>query len=152
MTTSIRELPRTDLPRPAVYATAVVCGVLTAIVVQIILGHAGVELSDVWRNLLSGQSLQLRSAGPWWAMAGAAFLMGAVVAAALSRLPLPWLSFRLIRWILGAAIVFALAEVGHMSGETAGEHADGAHVGLTFGALISAGLTALFGAYFAAKR
>ena len=100
MQTPIRELPRTDLPRASVYATGVACGVLAAIAVQILLSRAGIELSGVWRNLLSAQALQLRSAGAWWLMAGSAFLASALVVAALSRLPLPWHSFRLLRWIM----------------------------------------------------
>jgi hypothetical protein len=152
MITPIRELPRTDLPRPAVYATGVVCGIFTAIVVQILLSrYYGIELAGAWRNLLSAQTLQLRSAGTWWLMAGSAFLMSAVVAGALSRLPLPWLRFRLLRWILGAAVVSALAEAGHMAAE-AGGHDGGAYVGATLAALIAAALASLFGAYFAAKR
>ena len=123
----------------------------TAIVMQILLSRYGIELAGVWRNLLSAQTLQLRSAGAWWLMAGSGFLMSAVVVGALSRLPLPWLRFRLLRWILGAAIVFALAEAGHMAAE-AGGHDGGAYVGATLAALISAALASLFGAYFAAKR
>ena len=151
MITPIRELPRTDLPWPAVYATGVSCGVFAAILVQILLSRAGIELAGVWRNLLSAQTLQLRSAGAWWLMAGSAFLVSAIVVGALSRLPLPWHRFRLLRWIVGAAFVFALAEAGHRAAEVGG-HEGGAHVGVTLAALIAAALASLFGAYFPAKR
>jgi hypothetical protein len=147
----IRELPRTDLPRASVYATGVVCGVLTAMVMQIWLDHSGIVLSEVWRSLLSAQALQLRSAGVWWLIAGASFLVSAIVVAVLSRLPLPWHRFRLLRWILGAGVVFALAEAGHMSAEIT--HTEvGAHTAVSLAALLAAAATSLFGAYFAAKR
>jgi len=74
-----------------------------------------------------------------------------LVAAALSRLPLPWHRFRLMRWVLGAAIVFALAEAGHIA-STAGGHGGGAHAAVTLSTLVAAALVALFGAYFAMKR
>ena len=151
MQTPIRELPRTDLPRASVYATGVTCGVLAAIAVQILLSRAGIELSGVWRNLLSAQALQLRSAGAWWLMAGSAFLASALVVAALSRLPLPWHRFRLLRWIMGAAVVFGLAEVGHLAADISAP-SGGAHVAVSLSALFAAALMSLFGAYFAAKR
>jgi hypothetical protein len=147
----IRELPHTDLPRASVYATGVTCGVFATMVVQILLSHAGIELSDVWRNLLSTQALQLRSAGAWWLMAGSAFLTSALVVAALSRLPLPWHRFRLIRWILGAAVVFALADIGHMASEV-NPPSGGAHVAVRLAALLAAAPVSLFAAYFASKR
>ena len=50
MTTPIRELPRTEVPRALVYVTGLCCGVLAAIAVQIALGHSGLELVDLWRN------------------------------------------------------------------------------------------------------
>src|SRR5262249_29373062 len=108
MTMSIKELPRTELPPVLVYVTGICCGVLGAMAVQIMLSRSGIQLVDLWRNILTAQALQIRSAGAWWLMIGSAFLVSAVVVAALSRLPLPWLRFRLLRWLLGAAIVFAL--------------------------------------------
>jgi hypothetical protein len=151
MTTPIRELPRTEVPPALAYVTGVCCGVLAAIAVQIILSRSGIELVDIWRNILSAQALQMRSAGAWWLMVGASFLVSAVVVAALSRLPLPWHRFRLLRWVLGAAIVFALAEAGHIA-STAGGHGGGAHAAVTLATLGAAALVALFAAYFAMKR
>jgi hypothetical protein len=151
MTTPIRELPRTELPPALVYVTGMCCGVLAAIVVQIMLGRSGIALVDLWRNILSAQALQIRSAGAWWLMIGSAFLVSAVVVAALSRLPLPWLRFRLLRWLLGTAIVFALAEAGHIA-STVGSHGGGASVLMTLASLGAAALVALFAGYFAIKR
>ena len=73
-----------------------------------------------WRELIAARGLQLRAAGAWWSMAASALLAGAAVAAALSRFPLPWLRLRALRWIAGAALVFALAHVGHSAAMKAG--------------------------------
>jgi len=153
----IRELPSTELPRSLVYVTGISCGMLAGIAVQMLLGHAGVELADTWHNVVSTQALQLRSAGPWWLIIGAAFLVGTIVAAALSRLPLPWHRFRRVRWLAGAAILYALAEVGHMASSAAshspGDGRSGAtHAAVTLATLGAAALVALFGSYFAIKR
>ena len=104
MNAPIRELPRTEVPRPLVLVTAMTCGVLAAIAAQIVLAQRGIELAGVWREIAS-RGFHLRAAGAWWMMAGSALLVGAAVAAALSRFPLPWLRFRLLRWIAGAALV-----------------------------------------------
>ena len=151
MKSPIRELPRTDLPRPLVYVTGVTGGVVAAMVVQILLGRNGVELAGIWRNLLTAQALQLRSAGAWWLMEGAAFLASAVIVAALSRLPWPWHRLRALRWVLGIALVFALAEIGHIASALESQGA-GAHLAVTLTALSAAALISLFGAYFAVKR
>jgi hypothetical protein len=147
----IQELPRTPIPRPSIYMTAMTCGVLASMMAQIVLADRGIEISSVWRDLLSADALHLSSAGVWWLMAAAAFLCGAVVAGALSRLPLPWHRLRLIRWIIGAAIVYGLAEIGHQAGALASE-APGAHLAVSLVALLAAALMAQFGAYFAVKR
>ena len=151
MTTPIRDLYRTETPRPLVLVTGMTCGVLAAMVAQILLARRGIELSGVWRDLVSARGLQLRAAGAWWTMAASAFLVGAGVAAALSRFAPPWLRFRTLRWIAGAALVFGLAHVGHSAAMKAGS-AVGLHVTASFAALCAAALMALFGAYFAAKR
>ncbi len=150
MNAPIRELPRTEVPRPLVLVTAMTCGVLAAIAAQIVLAQRGVELGDVWRDL-SIRGRQLRAASAWWAMAGAGLLASAFVAAALSRFPLPWLRFRMLRWIAGAVVVAALAHVGHSAAMKAGVSA-GIHAAASFAAVCLAALAALLGAYFAAKR
>ena len=151
MNAPIRELPRTEVPRALVLVTATTCGVLAAIAAQIVLAQRGIELAGVWRELLSARGLQLRAAGAWWGMAASAFLAGAVVAAALSRFPLPWLRFRLLRWIAGGLLVAALAHIGHAAAMKAGI-AVGIHAAASFAAVCAAAAMALFGAYFAAKR
>lgn len=152
MNTPIREIPRaTEVPRSLVLTVATTCGVLAAIAAQIVLAQRGIELAGVWRELLSARGLQLRAAGAWWMMAASAFLAGALVAAVLSRFALPWLRFRLLRWVAGAMLVAAVAHVGHGAAMKAGV-AVGIHTAASVAALVAAALMALFGAYFAAKR
>jgi hypothetical protein len=150
MTTPIGELPRTELSRALVYVAGITCGVLGAIATAALLGSSGVELADSWRSVASGQALQLRSASAFWLMVGSAFVVSAVVAAALSRLPLPWHRLRTLRWVAGAVLVFALAEVGHIAAVTGG-HGGGVHTAMSLAALGTAALVALFAAYFATR-
>jgi hypothetical protein len=151
METEIRELPRTPAPLPVVYATAVLCGLMAAMVVEILLARRGIELAGAGRNILSTRALQLRAAGAWWLMVGAALVTSAAAAGALSRLPRPWTTYRGLRWLAGAAIVFGLAHVGHLATFEATRPV-AAHVSISLIALAAAGLMALLGAYFAAKR
>jgi len=91
------------------YAGAVTSGVLTALALQIYLSGAGFDLGALWNNLLSAKPRELRTTGPWWAIAGMAFVVSGATAAALVRLPFPWRRFRPLRWVLGALIVLLLA-------------------------------------------
>ncbi len=63
----------------------------------------------------------------------------------------PWQRFRLLRWIGGAIIVLALAQIGHPS---AAPEAVGAGVGVAVRlvALAVAAVMALMGAYVAVRR
>ena len=139
-----------ELSRALVYVTGMTCGVLAAIAAEILLRRTGVEIADTWRSLASGQSLQIRAVSVFWLMIGSAFVASAVVAAALSRLPPPWLRLRTLRWLASAVLVFALAEAGHIAATTAG-HGGGAHTAMSMVALAAAALVALFGAYFATR-
>ncbi len=148
-----RKRPATDLAlAPAlVYATAATCGVLAALAVQIQLSRAGLDPVALWQSLSTRGAMQLRSAGPWWAVPAVAFVIGGLIAAVLSRMPLPWRRFRLLRWLGGAVVVFILAEVGQHSAEIAtGE--PGANVLADLGVLIVAALLSLGGAYLTARR
>src|SRR6202047_2366354 len=84
-----RALSSVPLPATLIYATALTCGVMAAIGLQVYLNRAGYDLVSLWQNLLSPRAMQLRTAGPWWAMAGVAFIVSGVKAAALRRLPFP---------------------------------------------------------------
>jgi len=150
MTSPLGELPRAELSRTLVYVTSITCGVLAAIAAEILLRRTGVEIADTWRSIASAQGFQMRSVSAFWAMAGAAFVVSAMVAAALSRLPLPWHRLRALRWLAGAALVFALAEVGHIASITGG-HGGGAHAAMSLAALAVSALVALFAAYFATR-
>jgi hypothetical protein len=139
-----------ELSRALVYVTGMTCGVLAAIAAEIMLRRTGIEIADTWRSIASGQSLQMRAVSVFWLMIGSSFVVSAVVAAALSRLPPPWLRLRTLRWLASAGLVFALAEVGHIAAITAG-HGGGAHTAMSMLALVAAALVALFGAYFATR-
>jgi len=142
-----------DVPLPAtlVYPTALTCGVLAAMAVQIELGRAGYDLIGSWHNLVSLRAMQLRTAGPGWAILGSAFIVGGVTAGTLSRLPLPWRRFRLLRWLAGAALVFLFADIGHHAGQLAGKDI-GVNVIASLGAMGIAALMALGGAYLTVRR
>jgi hypothetical protein len=141
---------QTELSRALVYVTSMTCGVLAAMATEILLRRTGVEIADTWHSIASGQSLQMRAVSIFWLMIGSSFVVSAVVAAALSRLPPPWLRLRTLRWLASAGLVFALAEVGHIAAITAG-HGGGAHTAMSMLALMAAALVALFGAYFATR-
>src|ERR1700730_9620018 len=79
-----RALSSVPLPATLIYATALTCGVMAAIGLQVYLNRAGYDLVNLWQNLLSPRAMQLRTAGPWWAMAGVAFIVRGVTAAGLS--------------------------------------------------------------------
>ena len=145
------DLSPVALPRGLIYTTALTCGVLAALALQIYLTRSGYDLVGLWANAFSTKAMQLRTAGPWWAIAGVAFVVSGATAAALSLLPLPWRRFRLLRWALGAAVVFALADIGH-SATVPGGIGAGANVAASFGALAIAALMAMFGAYFTVRR
>jgi len=146
-----RDLSDIALPRALIFTTSLTCGVLAALVVQIQLSRAGLDVTGLMQNLFSTKALQLRMAGPWWAIAGSAFIAGGAIAAVLSRFPPPWRGFRLLRWILGGLVVFALAHAGHTAAATPGTGA-GAQVGANLAALCVAALMAMFGAYFTVRR
>jgi hypothetical protein len=142
--------PRPQLSRLLIYAVALTVGALAALAMQIWLIHAGFEPSASWSEIFSTKA-RLRTAGPWWATAGAAFIAAGLCASALSRRPPPWRRFRLLRWVAAALGVFALAHVGHLAnGQTGGSAA--LHVAASLAALAVAALLALLGAYFTVRR
>jgi hypothetical protein len=149
------------LPQALTYSAAVTFGMLAALAVQIWFSRAGYDLVTLWQEGFSIKAVQLRTAGPWWSMAVAAFIVAGATAAALSRLPPPWSRFRLLRWVLGAAIIVVLADLGHSAAAgPAGEAGGAAHgaakmaaeVAASLAALILAAALALCGAYFTVRR
>jgi hypothetical protein len=139
------------LPPALIYSAAVLCGVLAALALQMLLSRAGFDLAAVWENLFATGARQLRTTGPWWATAGIAFIASGATAAALSRAPLPWRRFRLLRWAAGAIIVFLLADIGHSAAAPEGVGA-GVNVAARLAALAVAGLMAVLGAYLTVRR
>jgi hypothetical protein len=149
-----RKRPPLDTPLSPilVYATAVTCGVLAAIALQIQLGRAGYDLLALGQNLSSSlRALELSAAGPWWAMVALAFIVGGITAGALSRLPPPWHRYRLLRWITGTGVVFFLADTGHGAAAVV-QKGTGATILVTLGALAIAAVMALGGAYLTVRR
>jgi hypothetical protein len=151
MQTPKRDISDVALPPALIFTTALTCGVLAALALQIYLSQAGFDFAALWQNLLGAGARELRTTGPWWAIAGLAFVTGGVVAAALSRLPPPWRRHRPLRWTAGALLVLLLAHIGHS--DTA--HATvgpGANVAVALAALVTAALFAALGAYLAMRR
>jgi hypothetical protein len=151
MSKSKRDVSESPLPATLVYSTALTCAAIAGIAVQIELSRAGFDLVGVWEPRFFAQAMQLRTTGPWWAIAGAGFAVSGTIAAALSRLPLPWRRFRVLRWVLGTAIVALLADIGHHSaglpgGNMAGETLNGL-AGLALAALMG-----IAGAYLTVRR
>jgi hypothetical protein len=140
-----------ELPRILIYSAAITVGVLAALAVQIWLAHVGYDPAGTWQDLSSSRSLQLRAAGPWWAMAGVSFVAGGATAAALSRLPPPWRRWRAIRWILGVLLVFALAHVGHAAASAVADVRAGTQVAIGLGSLCVAALLAVVGAFLTGR-
>jgi len=147
-----RDLSSIALPPGLIYATALTCAVLAALALQIYLRGAGFDFASLWgENAFGGSARELRTTGPWWAIAGIAFVTGGVIAAALSRFPPPWRRLRLLRWVAGAALVLLLAQVGHPSAAPEGV-GPGAHVAASLAALVLAAVMGLLGAYVAVRR
>ena len=151
MQTPKRDISAVALPPALIFTTALTCGVLAALALQIYLSQAGFDFAALWQNLLGAGARQLRTTGPWWAIAGLAFVTGGIVAAVLTRLPPPWRRHRPLRWTAGALLVLLLAHIGHsaMAPQTVGP---GANVAVALAALVVAALLAALGAYLAMRR
>ena len=105
----------------------------------------------IWLGAFGGGARELRTTGPWWAVAGIAFVTSGVTAAALSRFPPPWRRLRLLRWVAGAALVLLLAQFGHPSSAPEGV-GPAVHLAASLAALVLAALMGLLGAYVAVRR
>lgn len=151
MQTPSRDLSSGALPPALILTTAMTCGVLAALALQIYLSRAGFDFAALWENPFAASAGHLRTTGPWWATAGLAFATGGAVAAALSRLPLPWRRFRGLRWAAGAVIVLLLAHIGHSAGDV-GSVGAGMSVAVGLAGLGIAALFAALGAYLAMRR
>jgi len=144
------ERPAARLPPALIFTTALTCGVLAALALQIYLSRIGFDVAPLWGSLFAN-ARQLRTTGPWWASAGLAFAAGGAVAAALARSRPPFRRLRLLRWTAGAIIVVLLADIGHSSSapEAAGA---GETVAARLAAAGIATVMAALGAAFAMRR
>jgi len=132
-------------------ATGTIGGFLTAVAVQILLGHSDFEIGAAWRDLFVDANAQLRSALAWWLVAGTALVSGFVAGTVARFLMLNWWPLRGPRWIIGAAIVAGLAAAGRVAGEPNGIEA-GADVAANLAGMAVGLVTACLGAFFAARR
>jgi hypothetical protein len=98
------------------FATGIIAGTLAAFAAQLYLAHLGIELATAWRDLFVSWKAETRSAFAWWTMALVALIVGYIAAALTRFMMLHWWPLRVLRWIAGAAIVAALAWIGHMAG------------------------------------
>jgi hypothetical protein len=118
-------------------------------IVEIMLARRGLMLTGVEPGLMRGGGTQMHAALAWWAITGAAFVAGFVIAAITSRVS--WLYFRPLRWVAAAALVLALATVGDAiplaTADVAGHYALAILTALTV-AILMAG----FGAFFAVRQ
>ena len=98
------------------FATGIIAGTLAAFAAQIYLAHLNIELATAWRDLFVTWKAQTKSAFAWWTMALVALVVGYIAAAMTQFMMLHWWPLRVLRWIAGAAIVAALAVIGHDAG------------------------------------
>jgi hypothetical protein len=146
MANPTRELPSLELPRILVFTSAVSCGVVAALALQVYLHNHGYDLVSFWQSPQSAKALV-----PWSIAILAAVVVSFATAATLSRLPLPWRRFRLLRWVAGIALVFLLAGINHPVAATA-VSSPGATVAANLAALGVATLMAMVGGYFGVRR
>jgi len=139
------ERPAGRLPPALIFTTALTCGVLAVLALQIYLSRAGFDLAALWENVLAN-ARQLRTTGPWWATAGLAFAIGGAVAAALTRSRLPFRRLRLLRWTAGAILVLVLADIGHSASASAPDAGTGVTVAARLAGLGLATVMAALGA------
>jgi hypothetical protein len=143
--------PANTLPRAIPLLVGTTVGVFAAFVVQAELAARDMHVASAWTQLTSGAPLHFASASVLWAIAGIGFIGGAVGGALMVRFPPPWRDFRVVRWIIGAAIIFGLALI---AGEIEPPQDVGAGTALAanMAAIGVAGLMALLGASFARMK
>jgi hypothetical protein len=139
------------LPPTLVLLAGVTAGVFATFVVEVELAAMHMPVAGAWAQLTSGAPLRFASASVLWAIAGVAFVVGAATAAVLGKYPPPWRSFRTLRWILGAALIGALAYAAHDAGPPH-DVSPGAAVLADLSAFVIATVMALLGAAFARPR
>ncbi len=146
---SVSPVPAPSSRRPALLVAAIVGGVMTAMIVEIMLARRGLTLSGAQQDVMRGGGTQMHAALAWWAITGAAFVAGFAIAAITSRVS--WLYFRSLRWVAAVALVLVLAKIGDAiplaAADAAGHYALAILTALTV-AMLMAG----FGAFFAVRQ
>jgi len=146
---SASPVPEMSARRPALLVAAMVGGVMTAMIVEIMLARRGLMLTGVAQGVTRGGGTQMHAALAWWAITGAAFVAGFAIAAITSRVK--WLYFRPLRWVAAAALVLALAMIADLIPPVQADAAT-RHALATLAALAVAMLMAGFGAFFAVRK
>lgn len=151
-------LPSSTTPDPApqqrgasriiVFATAMSCGVLLGISIELISVRLGIGVSGSWHDMLATNASALRATLGWWAVGGAG-LLGSLLAGYLMRSSRHRARRqRRLQWLFGTLFVLLLAAVPYFGSARAG--AD-----LSFGlatelaAFAVATVTACCGSWFA---
>src|SRR4029077_7690891 len=108
------------LPPALIYASAMTCGVLAALALEIYLTGAGFDPANLWENFLSSGTRDLRTAGPWWGIAALAFIGSGTTGGGLRRFPPPWPRYRLLRWVAAGVILLLVEHITHSAGGSEG--------------------------------
>ena len=108
-----------QLPRVLIFTTALTCGVLLALAVNIALNAAGVGLASLGRELFPTHQDQLKSALAWWAICLAGCI-GSWAVILLLRSTSTGKSAQRLRLGLAIAFFCLLAAAGHEAAPVAG--------------------------------
>jgi hypothetical protein len=139
-----------ELPTGLIFGTAVTCGTFAALATHILLRAAGIELMAMSRHIAPTNAAEIKAALGWWLTAGVGLATSWIVALMLKRPPNALRRPGLLHWLLGAALVGALAGIGHSAAP-----ANIAPVHKVAGSLAALGLGALMAlcaTHFAMKR
>jgi hypothetical protein len=142
-------MPKSRIDPAIVFAAGMTGGTLFAMAASVVMGRLGIDLLGVWRMLFATGHAQLRWALAWWAIAGAAFMGGFVIAFAMSRFE--WLFLRALRIVLLGAVMIALALLARMAPSAEGV-APTAYLAANIAATVLAAAMAAVGAVFALPR
>lgn len=140
--------PTKTVPRAMPLLLGMTVGIFAAFVVQVQLTTMHLSAGEAMNQMISGAPLNFKSASALWAVAGTGFVAGAAAAGLLVSYPPPWRSLRVLRWIIGAVIVFALAHVAHSAAAPHGV-GPGTVVIADIAATFVGAVMALLGAFFA---
>lgn len=134
------------------FCTALTCGVLGALMTQVVLSQQwDIQIAGMWQLFSGSSGMSGRQALSWWAIPGVALLVGIAVGGLMSGTVLLGRGTRLLRWALGALIVYGLAEFGH-SAQVPHDVPAGIQLASTLVALCVAAIMAMFGAFFVVRR